>query len=51
MRIHFTKLVYEIENQSVLIQERVCNVCRVFLIVQNTMQEMKKNNYYIYFLY
>ena len=41
MRIDDTKLSYSIENQSVSIQERVYNVCRVFIMVQNIMQEEK----------
>ena len=34
MRIHDTKLSYEIEYQLVLIQENVYNVCRVSLMVK-----------------
>ena len=44
MRIHDTKLPYAIENQSVLIQGRMCSVCRVSFMVQNRMQRNEKNH-------
>ena len=50
MRIHGTKLLYVIENESVLIQARVCNICRMSIMVQNIMQEMRKIINYIFFI-
>ena len=41
---------YRIEYQSVLIQERVFNVGRVFIMVQNRMEERRKIINYIYFI-
>ena len=40
MLIHNTKLPYR-ENQSVLIRERVRNICKVFIMFQNRMQKKK----------
>ena len=48
MRIHDTKLPYGIENQSVLIRKRICNVCNVSIMLQNRIQEMIKIIEYIY---
>ena len=43
MRIKDTKLSYGIQNHSLLIQECLCNICRVSLIVQNRMQKMRRS--------
>ena len=51
MCIHDTKLPCKIENLSVLVQERVCNVSRVSIIVPNGMQKMGKIINNIYFIY
>ena len=51
MRICAIKLPYEIQNLSDLVQERVCNICRVTIMVQNSMQEMRKIIKYIYFIH
>ena len=51
MRIHNTNLQYGIKNQLVLMQEHICNVCRVSIIVANRIQEMRKIINYIYFIY
>ena len=51
MRIHDTKLPDGIENQSVLLQERVFNVCRIAIMVQNRMKRVRKFMNYIYLLY
>ena len=49
MRIHDTKLAYEIENQPVLIQKRVCNVCRVYYGTKQNARNAK--NHYLYLLH
>ena len=49
MRIHNSKLRYRVEYISVLMQERIGNICRVSIIVPNRMQEMELTIKYIYF--
>ena len=44
----YFKLPYWIKNQPVLMQERVCNVCRASIMLQNRMQE--KNQIYISYI-
>ena len=51
MRIHDIKLPYGIGNKLILIQELVRNVCRVSIIVQNRMQEIRKLFNYAVFIY
>ena len=43
MNIHDIKLQYEIEKQSALMQERICNRSMVSFIVPNSMNKMRNN--------
>ena len=51
MRNHDAKLQYGVESQSILMLERICNLCTVSIIVQNRIQETIIALSYIYFIY
>ena len=47
MRVHGATLPYGIENHPILIQERVCNVCRVSIMIQQKAKNEKHTKLYL----